>query len=99
MGPKITIDSASLMNKGLEVIEAHHLFGVPYDEVRVVVHRQSVVHGGAFFVDRSAVLHAALPDMRLPIAYAIRSEEHTSELQSRQYLVCRPLLEKKKRSH
>jgi 1-deoxy-D-xylulose-5-phosphate reductoisomerase len=71
MGPKITIDSATMMNKGLEVIEAHHLFGVPYEEVRVVVHRQSVVHGGVFFVDGSAVLHAALPDMRLPIAYAI----------------------------
>jgi 1-deoxy-D-xylulose-5-phosphate reductoisomerase len=71
MGPKITIDSATMMNKGLEVIEAHHLFGVPYEEVRVVVHRQSVVHGGVFFVDGSAVLHSALPDMRLPIAYAI----------------------------
>ena len=45
MGPKITIDSATMMNKGLEVIEAHHLFGVSYDDVRVVVHRQSVVHG------------------------------------------------------
>jgi 1-deoxy-D-xylulose-5-phosphate reductoisomerase len=71
MGPKITIDSATMMNKGLEVIEAHHLFGIPYDEVRVVVHRQSVVHGGAIFEDGSAVLHAALPDMRLPIAFGI----------------------------
>src|SRR3712207_9315423 len=71
MGPKITIDSASLMNKGLEVIEAHHLFGVPYDDVRVVVHRQSVVHGGVFLEDGSVVLHAALPDMRLPIAFGI----------------------------
>ncbi|MDP8948761.1 MAG: 1-deoxy-D-xylulose-5-phosphate reductoisomerase [Actinomycetota bacterium] len=71
MGPKITIDSATMMNKGLEVIEAHHLFGVPYDDVRVVVHRQSVVHGGVFFEDGSVVLHAALPDMRLPIAYGI----------------------------
>ncbi|HET7272912.1 MAG TPA: 1-deoxy-D-xylulose-5-phosphate reductoisomerase, partial [Rubrobacter sp.] len=61
MGPKITIDSATMMNKGLEVIEAHHLFGVPYDDVRVVVHRQSVVHGGAFFEDGSVVVHAALP--------------------------------------
>lgn len=71
MGRKITIDSATMMNKGLEVIEAHHLFGVSYDDVRVVVHRQSVVHGGAFFEDDSVVLHAALPDMRLPIAYGI----------------------------
>ena len=71
MGPKITIDSATMMNKGLEVIEAHHLFGVAYDAVRVVVHRQSVVHGGVMFVDGSAVLHAALPDMRLPIAYGV----------------------------
>jgi 1-deoxy-D-xylulose-5-phosphate reductoisomerase len=71
MGPKITIDSATLMNKGLEVIEAHHLFGVAYDDVRVAVHRQSVVHGGVFFEDGSVILHAAPPDMRLPIAYAL----------------------------
>jgi 1-deoxy-D-xylulose-5-phosphate reductoisomerase len=71
MGPKITIDSATMMNKGLEVIEAHHLFGVPFEDVRVVVHRQSVVHGGVFLEDGSVVLHAALPDMRLPIAYGI----------------------------
>ena len=71
MGPKITIDSATMMNKGLEVIEAHHLFGVPYEDVRVVVHRQSVVHGGAIFEDGSVVLHAALPDMRLPIAFGL----------------------------
>jgi 1-deoxy-D-xylulose-5-phosphate reductoisomerase len=71
MGSKITVDSATMMNKGLEVIEAHHLFGVPYHRIRVVVHRQSVVHGGAVFEDGSAVLHAALPDMRLPIAYGI----------------------------
>ena len=71
MGPKITIDSATLMNKGLEIIEAHHLFGVPYDAIHVVVHRQSVVHGGVVFKDGSAILHAAFPDMRLPIAYGI----------------------------
>jgi 1-deoxy-D-xylulose-5-phosphate reductoisomerase len=71
MGPKITIDSATMMNKGLEVIEAHHLFGAAYDDVKVVVHRQSVVHGGAFFNDGSVVLHAALPDMRLPISYGV----------------------------
>ena len=71
MGPKITIDSATMMNKGLEVIEAHHLFGVPYEDVQVVVHRQSVVHGGVLFEDGSVVLHAALPDMKLPIAYGV----------------------------
>jgi 1-deoxy-D-xylulose-5-phosphate reductoisomerase len=71
MGRKITIDSATMMNKGLEVIEAHYLFGVPYEEVRVVVHRQSVVHGGAVFRDGSVVLQAALPDMRLPIAFGL----------------------------
>ena len=75
MGPKITVDSATMMNKGLEVIEAHHLFGVPFDEVRVVVHRQSIVHGGIFFEDGSVVLHAALPDMRVPIAYGILHPE------------------------
>jgi 1-deoxy-D-xylulose-5-phosphate reductoisomerase len=75
MGPKITIDSATMMNKGLEVIEAHHLFGVPYDDVRVAVHRQSVVHGGVLFEDGSVVLHAALPDMKLPIAYGLLCPE------------------------
>ncbi|CAN5165417.1 1-deoxy-D-xylulose-5-phosphate reductoisomerase [soil metagenome] len=71
MGPKITVDSATMMNKGLEAIEAHHLFGVSYDDIRVAVHRQSVVHGGVLFVDGSVILHAALPDMRLPISYGI----------------------------
>jgi 1-deoxy-D-xylulose-5-phosphate reductoisomerase len=60
-----------MMNKGLEVMEAHHLFGVSYDDVRVVVHRQSVVHGGVLLWDGSAILHAAQPDMRLPIAYGM----------------------------
>ena len=71
MGPKITVDSATMMNKGLEVIEAHHLFGIPYDAIRIVVHRQSVVHGGVTFEDGSAILHAALPDMRVPISYGL----------------------------
>ena len=75
MGPKITVDSATMMNKGLEVIEAHHLFDVPYEAVRVAVHRQSVVHGGVLFEDGSVVLHAALPDMRLPIAYGLLCPE------------------------
>lgn len=71
MGRKVTIDSATMMNKGLEVMEAHHLFGVPYERVKVVVHRQSVVHGGVMFEDGSAILHAAQPDMRLPISYGM----------------------------
>jgi 1-deoxy-D-xylulose-5-phosphate reductoisomerase len=75
MGRKITIDSATMMNKGLEVLEAHHLFGVPFEVVRVVVHRQSVVHGGALLEDGSVVLHAALPDMRLPIAFGLMYPE------------------------
>src|SRR5687767_1340742 len=75
MGNKITVDSATMMNKGLEVIEAHHLFDVPYEDVRVAVHRQSVVHGGVLFEDGSVVLHAALPDMRLPIAYGLLCPE------------------------
>ncbi|HEV8225240.1 MAG TPA: 1-deoxy-D-xylulose-5-phosphate reductoisomerase [Rubrobacteraceae bacterium] len=75
MGTKITVDSATMMNKGLEVIEAHHLFDVSYDDVRVAVHRQSVVHGGVLFEDGSVVLHAALPDMRLPIAYGLLCPE------------------------
>lgn len=75
MGKKITIDSATMINKGLEVIEAHHLFGVPFDRVRVVVHRQSKVHGGAVFGDGSAILHAAVPDMRIPISYALLHPE------------------------
>lgn len=71
MGVKNTLDSATMMNKGLEVIEAHHLFGVAYDEIKVAVHRQSVVHGGVTFDDGVAILHASPPDMRLPIAYGM----------------------------
>lgn len=71
MGSKITIDSATLMNKGLEVIEAHHLFGVGYDDIMVVVHRQSIVHSAVEFVDGSVVAQMGAPDMRLPISYAL----------------------------
>ena len=75
MGRKITIDSATMMNKGLEVIEAHYLFDVAYKDVKVVVHRQSLVHGGAIFKDGSVIMHAARPDMRLPISYGILHPE------------------------
>jgi 1-deoxy-D-xylulose-5-phosphate reductoisomerase len=72
MGGKITIDSATLMNKGLEVIEAHHLFGTPYDAVDVVVHPQSIVHALVTLCDGAALAHLGHPDMRVPIAYALR---------------------------
>jgi len=70
MGPKITIDSSTLMNKGLEVIEAHHLFGVTIDQVRVVVHPQSCVHSMVEFADGSVKAHLGATDMRIPIQYA-----------------------------
>jgi 1-deoxy-D-xylulose-5-phosphate reductoisomerase len=71
MGPKITVDSSTLMNKGLEVIEAHELFGLPYDEIDVVVHPQSIVHSMVEFTDGATVAQLSLPDMRLPIGYAL----------------------------
>ncbi|MFM7963986.1 MAG: 1-deoxy-D-xylulose-5-phosphate reductoisomerase, partial [Actinomycetota bacterium] len=71
MGPKITVDSSTLMNKGLEVIEAHELFGVAYDRINVVVHPQSIIHSMVTFVDGATIAQLSLPDMRLPIAYAI----------------------------
>jgi 1-deoxy-D-xylulose-5-phosphate reductoisomerase len=71
MGRKITVDSATLMNKGLEAIEAHHLFGIAMDHVEVVVHPQSIVHGIVEFRDGSCIAQAASPDMRLPIQIAL----------------------------
>ena len=71
MGPKITVDSSTLMNKGLEVIEAHELFGVTYDQIDVVVHPQSIVHSMVEFTDGATIAQLSLPDMRLPIAYAL----------------------------
>ena len=71
MGPKVTIDSATLMNKGLEVIEAHWLFDMPYDRISVVVHPQSVIHSMVEFVDDSIKMQASLPSMHLPIQYAL----------------------------
>ncbi len=71
MGPKITIDSATLMNKGLEVIEAHFLFGVPYDRIDVVVHPQSIVHSLVEFIDGGVLSQLGPTDMRLPIQYAL----------------------------
>jgi 1-deoxy-D-xylulose-5-phosphate reductoisomerase len=71
MGPKITIDSATLMNKGLEAIEAHHLFSAAYDEISIVVHPQSVVHSMVEFSDGSVKAHLGAADMRVPIQYAL----------------------------
>ena len=71
MGPKITIDSSTLMNKGLEVIEAHELFGIDFDSIDVVVHPQSVVHSMVEYTDGSTIAQLSMPDMRLPIGYAL----------------------------
>jgi 1-deoxy-D-xylulose-5-phosphate reductoisomerase len=78
MGPKITVDSATLMNKGLEVIEAHWLFGVPAERIEVVIHPQSVVHSLVEFLDGSVKAQLAPPDMRPVIAYALRGGERAS---------------------
>ena len=71
MGKKITVDSATLMNKGLEVIEAHHLFGANFDDIKVVVHPQSIIHSAVEFKDGSVVAQMGLPSMHIPIQYAI----------------------------
>ncbi|MBQ8954043.1 MAG: 1-deoxy-D-xylulose-5-phosphate reductoisomerase, partial [Clostridia bacterium] len=71
MGPKITVDCASMMNKGLEVIEAHHLFGMPLDQIDVVVHPQSVIHSMVEFEDGAVLAQLGVPDMRVPIGYAM----------------------------
>ena len=71
MGPRITIDSSTLMNKAFEVIEAHYLFGIGYDDIDVVVHPQSVVHSLVEYVDGSVKAQLGDPDMRVPIQYAI----------------------------
>ena len=71
MGPKITVDSATLANKGLEMIEAHFLFGVPYERIEVVIHPTSIVHGLVRFRDGASIAHLGYPDMRVPISYAL----------------------------
>ena len=75
MGPKITVDSATLANKGLELIEAHYLFGLPYERIEVVVHPSSVVHSLVRFRDGAALAHLGYPDMRVPISYALTYPE------------------------
>jgi 1-deoxy-D-xylulose-5-phosphate reductoisomerase len=81
MGAKITIDSATLMNKGLEVIEAHHLFAVPYSQIDVIVHPQSIIHAMVTLCDGAVLAHLGCPDMRVPIAYALTHPDR-SELPS-----------------
>ena len=79
MGPKITVDSSTLMNKGLEVIEAQELFGVGYDQVDVVVHPQSVIHGMVEFTDGATIAQLSMPDMRLPIGLALGAPDRLDE--------------------
>src|SRR5881628_997028 len=78
MGPKITVDSASLANKGLELIEAHFLFGLPYERIEVVVHPTSVVHALVRFSDGATLAHLGYPDMRVPISYALTYPERSA---------------------
>jgi len=75
MGRKISIDSATLMNKGLEVIEAHHLFGIPVDRIEVLIHPQSIVHSLVEYRDGAMIAHLGVPDMKIPIAYALSYPE------------------------
>ncbi len=75
MGGRITIDSATLMNKGFEVIEAHHLFAVPYERIEVVVHPQSLIHSLVSLIDGSTLAHVGYPDMRVPISFALNYPE------------------------
>ncbi len=79
MGRKITIDSATLANKALEVIEAHHLFGIPYDRIQVVVHPQSVVHSFVEFVDGSVLAQLGVPSMELPVLYALTHPDRIAD--------------------
>lgn len=85
MGKKITVDSATLMNKGLEVIEAHHLFGMNYDKIDVVVHPQSIVHSAIEYVDGSIIAQIGLPSMHIPIQYAITYPERYAGIKSKSF--------------
>ena len=85
MGRKITVDSATLMNKGLEVIEAHHLFNMDYDDIQVVVHPQSIVHSAIEYVDGSVIAQLGLPSMHIPIQYAITYPERYEGIKSKSF--------------
>ncbi|MGI8407825.1 MAG: 1-deoxy-D-xylulose-5-phosphate reductoisomerase [Actinomycetota bacterium] len=92
MGPKITVDSATMMNKGLEVIEAHFLFGLGYDEIDVLVHPQSIVHALVELVDGSLIMQAAPADMRIPIAAALSAPDRFAPAWSTLELASSPAL-------
>ena len=83
MGKKITVDSATLMNKGLEIIEAHHLFGMNYDDIDVVIHPQSIVHSAIEYKDGSVIAQLGLPSMHIPIQYAITYPERFEGIKSK----------------
>lgn len=85
MGKKITVDSATLMNKGLEVIEAHHLFGMDYDKIEVVVHPQSIIHSAIEYVDGSVIAQLGLPSMHIPIQYAITYPNRFEGIKSKSF--------------
>ena len=85
MGKKITVDSATLMNKGLEVIEAHHLFNMSYDKIQVVVHPQSIVHSAIEYIDGSVIAQLGLPSMHIPIQYAITYPERFEGIKSKTF--------------
>ena len=85
MGRKITVDSATLMNKGLEVIEAHHLFGMDYDDIEVVVHPQSIVHSAIEYKEGSVIAQLGLPSMHIPIQYAITYPERFEGIKSKSF--------------
>ena len=85
MGKKITVDSATLMNKGLEVIEAHHLFNMDYDRIKVVVHPQSIVHSAIEYVDGSVIAQLGLPSMHIPIQYAITYPDRFEGIKSKSF--------------
>ena len=78
MGPKITIDSATMMNKGFEVIEAHHLFNLPYEKIKTILHKESIIHSMVEYNDHSVKAQLGNPDMRIPIQYALLYPRHTS---------------------
>lgn len=85
MGKKITVDSATLMNKGLEIIEAHHLFNMPYDDIEVIVHPQSVVHSAIEYKDGSVIAQLGVPSMHIPIQYAISYPERFEGIKTRSF--------------
>lgn len=85
MGKKITVDSATLMNKGLEVIEAHHLFGTSYDDIEVVIHSQSIIHSAVEYIDGSIVAQLGWPSMHIPIQYALTYPKRVEGIKSKSF--------------